>query len=94
MLTPLAPSAGPTGGAGVANQSDILPLAQQREQMLLPQLLIMFKVADHRLFDTEMIQQLHGHARILGGDKIHRLQRFDRAGRYIAHVADRRADDV
>ena len=48
----------------------------------------MLVVADQRLLDIEMVQQLHRHTGILGGDEVGVLQRLHGTGRKIPQIAD------
>jgi len=53
---------------------------------------VVFKIADHRLFDAEMVEQLQRDPRVLRGDEIGLPQGFRRARGKIGKIADRRAD--
>ena len=49
---------------------------------------IVLKIAHLGLFDFEFIQQLGTHTGVLGGDEVHRFQRFNGSGRKITQIAD------
>ena len=49
---------------------------------------VVLVIADQRLFDAEMIQQLHRDTGILSGNEIGVLQRFHGAGREVSQIAD------
>ena len=49
---------------------------------------VVLVIADQRLFNLEMVQQLDRYAGILGGDEIGLLQRFHCAAGEIAQIAD------
>lgn len=53
-----------------------------------------FIVADHRLFQPQMVQQPQGHAGILGGDEVRHAEGGSHAGRHIVQIADRRSDKI
>ena len=53
-----------------------------------------FVVADHRLFQAQIVQQPHGHAGVLGGHEVRRAKSGGDAGRHIIKVADGGCDDI
>ena len=54
----------------------------------------MLVVADHRLFEAEMVQQTQGHAGVLGGDEVRHAEGGSHAGRHIIEITDRRGDKI
>ena len=55
---------------------------------------VVLVVADQRLFDVEMVQQLHGHTGVLGGNKVCRAKGGRYARRHIVQIADGRCHDI
>ena len=79
---------------GVGHEGARLPAEQAGKDRLSRCRAVVLMVAHERLFDLKMVQQLHGHARILGGDEIRAAQRLDGAGREIPEVSDGRSHQI
>ena len=84
---------GNAGHPGVAAQGTALPCldALQNGFALLQCVLV---VADHGFLQAQMVQQLHGHTGVLGGDEIRRAEGRCYPGRHIVQIADGRGHDV
>ena len=79
---------------GVGHEGARLPAEQAGKDRLSRRRAVVLVVAHERLFNLKMVQQLHGHARILGGDEIRAAQRLDGAGREIPEVSDGRSHQI
>ena len=53
-----------------------------------------FVVADHRLFQAQIVQQPHGHAGVLGGHEVRRAEGGGHAGRHVVQIADGGCHDI
>ena len=51
-------------------------------------------VADHRLFQAQIVQQPHGHAGVLGGHEVRRAEGGGHAGRHVVQIADGGCHDI
>ena len=56
--------------------------------------LVELEIAQQRLGDAEMFEQLAGMPRVLGGDDVTLAQDAERAERDVLEVANRRGDEV
>ena len=85
---------GDAGHTGICNDSTVFSCKDPFDDLnaLFPQ--IVLKIADLRLSDAEMIEDLHRNAGILCRNKIHRFQCLHGAGRKIRKVADGRAHHI
>ena len=68
--------------------------ALEEEGVAVPAQADVDMVAEQRLFDLKMVQQLHGHPGVLRGDEIRGLQRLHSAGREVAQIADGCGDQI
>ena len=84
---------GDAGHSGVTAQRAALPCldALQNGLTLLQSVLI---VADHGLFQAQKVQQLHGHAGVLGGNEVCRAKGGGHPGRHVVQIADGRCHDI
>ena len=84
---------GDAGHARITAQGTALACfnAAQDALTLLQGVLI---VADHGLFQTQKVQQLHGHTGVLGGNKVCRAKGGCYARRHIVQIADGRCHDI
>ncbi len=64
------------------------------EYLLPPLPEIVLVIAHHGFFDAEVVQELHCHAGVLGGDEIHRAQNLQPPGAHIPQIADGGAYNV
>ena len=85
---------GDGGHAGVGHERARLAREQPRDDLLTAGVLVVLVVAHARLFDLKVVEQLCGHARVLGGDEVGAAQRLECAHGQVAEVADRRADQI
>lgn len=56
--------------------------------------LVVLVIADHRLGNAEVVEQLEGYAGILRCDKVTFLEDCNRPGGQVAEVADRRSNQI
>ena len=84
---------GNAGHARIGAQRTALPClnALQNGLALLQSVLV---VADHGLFQAQKVQQLHGHAGVLGGNEVCRAKGGGHPGRHVVQVADGGCHDV
>ena len=84
---------GDAGHSGVRAEGAVLPRLDAAEDALafLEGVLI---VADHGLFQAQKVEQLHGHAGVLGGNEIRRAERCRHPGRHVLQIADGSCHDV
>ena len=82
------------GHARVGHQGAGLASQQAGQDGLSGGGAVVLVIADQGLFDVEVVQQLHRHAGILGGDEVGALQRFHGAGGEIPQVADGGGDQI
>ena len=75
-------------GPGVRHQRTRLPGQQPGQNGLPGGGPVVLVVADQRLFDVEMVQQLHGHTGVFGGDEVCLLQGLHPTGGQIPQIAD------
>ena len=84
---------GDAGHPGVRAEGAVLARLDAAEDALAL-LQGMLVVADHRFFQAEEVEQLHGHAGVLGGDEVRRAEGRRHAGRHVIEIADGGRDDV
>ena len=84
---------GDAGHPGVGAEGAALPRLDPAEDALAPAEGVLV-VADHRLFQTQMVEQPHGDPGVLGGDKIRRPKDRGGPGGHVLQVADGGGDDI
>ena len=82
------------GGARIRHQCAGLTLQQAGQNGLPCGGAVMLVVADQRLPDVEVVQQLYGHAGVLGGDEIRPGQRLHGTGGKVSQIADGRGHQI
>nr|WP_290615700.1 hypothetical protein [Immundisolibacter sp.] len=80
--------------AGIADQGDILALAQALDQAAGLRRLVVFMQRQQRRADAVMIQQRPAVAGVFGGDHGHRRQSLRRARAQIGQISERRGHHV
>ena len=84
---------GDAGHPGVGAEGAALPCLDPAEDALAPAKGVLV-VADHGLFQAQMVQKPHGDPGVLGGDKIRRPKRSGGPRGHVLQVADGGGDDV
>src|SRR5258706_15734405 len=82
------------GTAGVRDQRDLLPAPEPFDDLLAAFGLVELKIAQERLADAEMFQQLPGMPRVLGGNHVALAQDTKRAERDVLQVANPRGHEA
>ena len=90
----LLPGIADSRRTGVRYQRAGLACQQPGQNGLSRRRPVVLVIADQRLFDVEVIQQLDGHAGVLGGDKVRLRQRLHGAGGEVPQIADGRGDQI
>ena len=85
---------GDGGAARVRHQGAALPGQQPLQDPGAALLFVVLMVAHQGLFDPQVVQQLQGHAGVLGGDEVRRLQGLGAAPGNVPQIADGRGDQV
>jgi putative FmdB family regulatory protein len=80
--------------AGVADESDFRALFQREHQFGRAGQFVVFVVADQRLVNVVVGEELLGVARILARDLVHFLEDAQGAKRDVLEIADRRSDEI
>ena len=80
--------------ARVRDQRDFFAAPQAFDDFLAALRLVELEIAQQRLGNSEMLQQLSGVPRVLGRHHVALLERAQRAQRDVLQVADRRGDQV
>ena len=70
------------------------PRAEPFDDFLAAPGLVELEIAQQRFGDAEMLQQLAGVARVLGGDDVALAQHAQRAQRDVLKIADGRGNEV
>ena len=83
-----------SGTAGIGDQGHLLAPAETVEDLGRPTGFVETKVADHRLAESEMGQQLAGVSRVLGDDDVALLQHTQGAQGDVLQVPDRGGDQI
>ncbi len=78
----------------VAHQRNLRALLQRHDQLRRARHLIVFMVADQRLVNVVVSEQLHGVARVFAGDLVGFLQDSQRPKRDVFEISDRRPDKI
>ena len=81
------------GHPRIRTQGAILPRFDPAQDALAPVQSVLV-VADHRLFQPQMVEQTHGDPGVLGGDKVCRPKSRCRPRGHIFQIADGGGDDV
>ena len=81
-------------GTGIGDQRARFAGEQTLQNGLTRRSAVVLVVADKRLFDVKMVQQLHADAGVLRRDEVCLGQRFCGAGREVAQVADGRGHQI
>jgi hypothetical protein len=79
--------------AGVGDESDVSPGGEVFDEFGGAARFVVFVVADERLRDREMAQEISGMARVFAGDDVGALQHLQRAERDVAESPDGRGDE-
>ena len=82
------------GSTGIGDQGAALTPQQAGDQFLSPGSGIVAVVTHHRLLQPQMVEELHRHPGVLGGDEIHLLQGLRRPERQIPQVANGGGDQI
>ena len=82
------------GGFSLSSLVNINPLQQTAENGLSGGVAVVAVIGDHRLFDVQMVQQLHRHTGVLGGDEIHLSHGLRHAPGNVPQIADGCGDEV
>ena len=82
------------GTAGIRDQRDFLAAPETVNDFLAALGLVKLEITQKRSGDSEMLEQLPGAARVLGGDHVALAQDAQRAERDVLQVANRRGDEV
>ena len=90
----LLPGVGDGGGARVGDQGAALPGLKPAQDSLSAGLGAVPVVGDHGLFKPQVVEQLHRHPGILGGDKVRLFQRIRHPPGDIPQVADGGGDQI
>ena len=77
-----------SGGARVRHQGAGFPRQQPGEDGLSGGDVVVLVVADQRLFDVEVVQELDGHPGVLRGDEIRIFQGLHGSGGEVSQIAD------
>jgi putative FmdB family regulatory protein len=80
--------------SGVADESDFRALLQGQHEFGCAGQLVVFVVADERLVNVVVREELLGVAGILAGDLVHFLEHADGAQRDVLEIADGRPDKI
>ena len=81
-------------GPGVRDQGAALAGQQAVHQFISAGVGVVAVIAHHGFLDAQVVEQLHRHAGVLGGDEVHRLQRLRRPGRKIPQVPNGGGDQI
>ena len=81
-------------GTGVGDQRARFAGEQTLQNSLTRRSAVVLVVADQRLFDVKMVQQLHADAGVLRRDEVRPGQCLRGAGRKVAQIADGRGHQI
>ena len=90
----LLPGVGDGGGARVGDQGTALPGLEPVQDSLPAGPGVVPVVGDHRLFKPQVVEQLHRHPGVLGGDKVRLFQCLRHPPGDIPQVADGSRDQI
>ncbi len=82
------------GRSGIGDQRNVVTVFQVHHQFGRSRQLVVFVIADRRLLDAVVVEQLDGLPGIFAGDQVHFLQRVQSAQSNVFEIADGSADKV